>query len=366
LFSTADKKVIQCTLDGRKIRVWPHIDIGARRRQPPGSGRPGTLATKSHEKCIDFRGHNPFAERILKEGGKCKYCNSQRIVKDGHQPNGKQRYKCNDCGHKFVEPDRLVKTHEDKRVIAIGLELYFEGLSLRKVCRMLKKLYGVSVEPSTVWRWMNKYTPLAKKFIQSLTPSTKRGMFHCDETCIVSKGKKNPNFWYWDGIDRDTRFVMGSHLTQGFGKAGHTANDAAAFFEDLKIQYKARPKHVIVDGLAAYKPGLKKVYGGWTAHRHIKFISWAGIAKEMPSNNNRIERHHNYIKSRTKVMRGMQNPWGILEGLNIHYNFIRFHMTLKTTPARIAGIRLPFTDGWGDMIRWSTYHDTLSNSSSSS
>jgi len=159
---------------------------------------------------------------------------------------------------------------------------------------------------------------------------------------------------------------MGTYLSVGRGREAQTVGDAAALFKDVKTQYKDKPETIIVDGLKAYWRGLKRVYGWRTSTYEINFISEAGLAKKMPSNNNRIERYHNYIKSRTKVMRGMQNPWGILEGLNIHYNFIRPHMTLKTTPARIAGIDLPFTDGWGDLIRWSTYHDTLSNSSSSS
>ena len=79
----------------------------------------------------------------------------------------------------------------------------------------------------------------------------------------------------------------------------------------------------------------------------------------MPNNNNRIERYHNEIKARTKVMRGMQNPMGILDGIRIHHNFIREHQTLGTTPAKVAGIELPMEDGWGDLIQFSSiYHNS--------
>jgi len=292
--------------------------------------------------------------------GKCKFCNGDHLIKDGYQPNSKQRWKCNDCSHKFVNPERPVKAYVDSRTIAIGLELYYEGLSLRKVSRMLKRLYGVKVSQMSIWKWIQKYTPLVKDFVQSLTPSSRRGMFHTDETYIPRKRPKEKEIWYWDCIDHDSRYIVGSHLSRGCCVA-KPIKDAAKFFRYVKKQYKTHPNTVIVDGLLSYYKGLKRAFGGMTVKNKIDFTPNAGIAKEMPKNNLRIERYHNFLKARIKVMRGMMNPTGIMDGLTIYYNFIRPHMTLKTTPARMAGIRLPITDGWADLIRWSTYHNTLTS-----
>ncbi|PSB12554.1 hypothetical protein C7B62_01675 [Pleurocapsa sp. CCALA 161] len=33
----------------------------------------------------------------------CPSCNSEQIVKNGKIHNGKQNYKCRDCGRQFVE-----------------------------------------------------------------------------------------------------------------------------------------------------------------------------------------------------------------------------------------------------------------------
>lgn len=171
-----------------------------------------------------------------------------------------------------------------------------------------------------------------------------------DETAIRIKGKDGRGAWYWDAIDRDSSFVLGSYLSES-----RSDNDAHAFFNNCKEQFKGKPNVVICDGLQAYYNGLKQTFGGRTVHYgEIEFISKAGLAKEMPSNNNRIERYHNTIKERIKIMRGMQNPLGILDGFTIHYNFIRRHQTLKTTPAKMASIYLPFEDGWGDLIQFST------------
>ncbi len=79
----------------------------------------------------------------------------------------------------------------------------------------------------------------------------------------------------------------------------------------------------------------------------------------MPNNNNRIERYHNTLREKTKISRGFMNPKHLLDGFTLNYDFIREHQTLKTTPARIAKVKLPFTDGWSNLIDWATYHKTL-------
>ena len=47
------------------------------------------------------------------------------------------------------------------------------------------------------------------------------------------------------------------------------------------------------------------------------------------------------------------------DGFTIHYNFIRPHEGINDmTPAQACKIDLPFEDGWGDLIYWSTIHKT--------
>lgn len=31
----------------------------------------------------------------------CRYCRCNDLIKNGHSPNGTQRYRCNTCGHSF-------------------------------------------------------------------------------------------------------------------------------------------------------------------------------------------------------------------------------------------------------------------------
>ena len=285
------------------------------------------------------------ARKVLEER-RCKFCGSEKIIKWGKQ-SGHQRYMCKDCKHVFDGVQQFPNMRTHYKIIATALDMYFEGLSLWKVSRQLRKIYGVRVSKVTIWNWIQKYTFLVKPFTQSLTPKTREGIWHADETSIYIWGKGGKHTWYWDIIDRDTRFIVGTHLS-----TSKTVGDARAVFIDAKRQVKGRPQKVICDGLPAYYKGLKKAFGGKTVQHKIEFVQKAGIAKEMPANNNRIERFHGTIKERTKIMRGMQNPLGILDGFTLHYNFIRRHQTLGTTPARVAGIKLPFEDGWADLIQF--------------
>lgn len=310
------------------------------------------IVLSTSRKVNDFGANNPFVGEILSDNGGCKFCNSDKLVKHGKQ-NGKQRFLCKSCGHKFVNPDHHTRMRVPKEAIAFALEVYYDGLSLRKVARYLRKLFNVKVSQVTVWNWIQKYSPLVKEFMQSLTP-TLGGIWHVDETYVRVKGE---GWWYWEVMDRDTRMILGTHLSKT-----RTKKDAKAVFKDAYETSKEIPETVICDGLPTYYGGLKMALGGRTVHDKINFIQKAGISKAMPSNNNRIERFHNTLKERTKVMRGFMNPRQLLDGFSLNYNLIRSHQTLKTTPARIAGIKLPFNDGWGNLIDWATYHRTLSES----
>ncbi|MEM7819202.1 MAG: hypothetical protein QXD48_00015 [Candidatus Aenigmatarchaeota archaeon] len=55
-------------------------------------------------------------------------------------------------------------------VIVTSLDLYFEGLSVRKVQRQIAKIFEVKVSQVSIWKWVMKYSALAKEFVNTLTP----------------------------------------------------------------------------------------------------------------------------------------------------------------------------------------------------
>ena len=104
------------------------------------------------------------------------------------------------------------------------------------------------------------------------------------------------------------------------------------------------PNKVITDKLASY---LDVRYGKDT--EHIRSRPFA-----VEDNTQMIERFHETLKQRTKVMRGLKNLESAIDFINgwlVHYNYLRPHTALgDKTPAEAAGIDFPYDD-WADITR---------------
>lgn len=53
--------------------------------------------------------------------------------------------------------------------ITNALQLYFSGESLRSIQKFLK-LQGVTVDHTTIYKWISKYTKLMKTHLDKITP----------------------------------------------------------------------------------------------------------------------------------------------------------------------------------------------------
>jgi transposase-like protein len=71
----------------------------------------------------------------------CPSCSSSRTVKNGRIHNGKQRFKCYECGRQFVE-------HPEKKVIDSATRELIDRLLLERI-----SLAGIAraVQVSEVW-----------------------------------------------------------------------------------------------------------------------------------------------------------------------------------------------------------------------
>ena len=66
----------------------------------------------------------------------CPSCSSEKTVKNGHIYNGKQRFKCHECGRQFVEnPQKIVIDQEKREQID---RLLLERISLAGIARAVK------------------------------------------------------------------------------------------------------------------------------------------------------------------------------------------------------------------------------------
>lgn len=269
---------------------------------------------------------------------KCKFCESDNIVKYGLQ-RGIQQYLCRACGRKFSDKDTLEGKQTPTAEIGAALSMFYDGLSLSKISGQLKGIFDNNVDPSTIYRWILEYSQRA---IEILTPlQLKLGdVWVADETVIDINGRK---IWFWDIIDEQTRFLLASNLS-----VSRSLDDATDVMEKALQRSKAFPNYILSDKLPAYPRGIERVFG-----EHAQHIQSQGFTADI--NTNLIERFHGTLKDRVKILRGfksLESAEIILEGFIINYNFFRPHMTLdNTTPAQEAGVYLSFNT-WEGLLRY--------------
>ena len=78
---------------------------------------------------------------------KCRNCESQNIVKNGHNASGSQQYWCKDCGkHGVLEPKRGYTEAQKEQIVSA----YYERSSMRGI----QRAFGVS--RPTLASWLKK------------------------------------------------------------------------------------------------------------------------------------------------------------------------------------------------------------------
>jgi len=278
---------------------------------------------------------------------KCKYCGSERLVKDG-KVKGKQVFKCKDCKKRFYLNGKFAKMRTGKNLIVTALNLYYDGLSLRKTQRNLKQIFGEDVSQVTILNWIKKYSRLVKKYMVTLVPQLS-GLWHEDETMIQCEGR---SIWFWEMIDEDTKFMVASHLS-----GTRTLEDTIAIFRKGFEQSKIRPKAVFVDGNIVYSRAFNKVFYTLRKATRPELVQRVGVRTR--ETNNLVERLHGTLKDRTKPVRGLksfESTKAILEGYVVHYNCVRPHQSLGgKTPSQAARMNAP--SNWKGLIEEATKHE---------
>ncbi len=278
----------------------------------------------------------------------CKYCESENVVKNG-SAKGEPIFKCKACGHRFTEGSDFPKMRTQSRIISASIDMYFEGLSVRKIQTQIEKLFGVDVSQMAVWKWIMKYSKLVSRYVETLSPQL-LGIYHVDETAIKCKGVQK---WFWEIIDEQTKFLVAGHLS-----ASRTTEDAVQLFEKSIQVAKRKPTSIYCDGLPAYVDGYNKVFYTMKKEGRPELIRKVGIRNI--HNQNAVERLHCTLKDRLKPARGLKNEETVrtlLEGWVVHYNYVRKHQTLKMTPAQASGLNVE--PDWNVLVKEATKEEAL-------
>jgi len=260
---------------------------------------------------------------------RCDRCDSHRIVKRGHRKTKhglRQTYMCKECGCRFtIGPIKHRKANT--KLIALCLDLYHKGLSLRKIADTVYQFYGVRIHHDTVRVWINTYMSKITEYVNKFEPNV-GDRWNVDEQKIRADGNM---VWSWNALDNKTRFLIANAVT-------YHRNDKSAqiVFKKARNQVGGCPVDIVTDGLKSYPNAIKAVFGDNVTH-----IGNVGIRDKI--NNNNVERFHGTYRERDKVMRGLENKETasqMLENYRTYYNFVREHSVLGKTPSEEAGINL--------------------------
>ena len=216
---------------------------------------------------------------------KCDRCGSEQFTKAGRDRYARQLYHCRACGRRMTERSRSAfsgyRFPDD--IIALAVRWYLRyRLPYADLSELLAER-GIHVDPSTIFDWVQQFTPL----YQEAARSHRRRVGQCwsiDETYRRIAGR-----WCYAfrAIDEDGQ-VIDVYVSP-------TRDTAAAtrFLTQAVESTEVTPTMATTDKAAIYPPALAAVL---PEVKHIR-----GKMEQQ-----RIERDHQHLKGRTRSMRGFQ------------------------------------------------------------
>ena len=101
------------------------------------------------------------------------------------------------------------------KTITLTLDLYFKGVSLRKIADHLKQFENTTVNQATILRWIRKYLKLLGGYAEKYKVEV-GNIWHSDETTVFIKkeGEKKYYQWIWNVMDAKTRYLLACQVTE--------------------------------------------------------------------------------------------------------------------------------------------------------
>lgn len=216
---------------------------------------------------------------------RCQRCAGNEFTKAGRDRSGRQLYHCSACTHRQTmrSASAFCGYRFPDDIIALAVRWYLRfRLPYADVSELLAER-GVQVDPSTVFDWVQQFTPLYK---DAARPHRRRvgRRWSIDETYIRIAGR-----WCYAfrAIDEEGQ-VIDVYVSP-------TRDTAAAttFLERAVESSAVTPYRATTDKAPIYPPAFAAVLP------EVEHIT--GKAEQQ-----RIERDHQHLKGRTRCMRGFQ------------------------------------------------------------
>jgi len=230
--------------------------------------------------------------------------------------------------------------------IAYLLDHFYAGVSLRKLKRLFRALFGIPISEATILRRILYWIPAV------------------DEALVynIEKGGGNFDFKFGDMWETDEMFFpMGKtelalmivrDLKTGFDVGVNidfsvTIKAVTIEFKNAKSTAKKSPVELRCDGLNVYESAAKEVFGNETKLSVHK-------KEDKRGKNSAIEGHNGVFKARFNAMKSLHSKEKshiIIKGMVIDYNFVNPSPSLnEMTPAEVALNKKPI-DGIHSWLR---------------
>ncbi len=269
-------------------------------------------------------------------------------------------------------------------IIISAIMMYMCRMSVSTIAFVLGK------QEKTIERWIKKVSPHCEDIIKYKLNRKNHNFtskfLQMDELWSYA-WKKNAKLWIWTGIDVTTRLFIAFHI------GNRTMGSAEKLIKMIKARTNCTPTLITTDGFSAYIESINKFFKKSMYAQVVKVLKCWHIVKVTKTviSDHSIEQIEEFIKKLGNVGRTINTSY--VERFNltlrqslcslvrktlsaaktkkelrrqthifqVHYNFIRPHMSLtigkgkgklKRTPAMAAGL----TDrmwNWEEML---TYH----------
>jgi IS1 family transposase/transposase-like protein len=128
----------------------------------------------------------------------CPRCGSEKLVKNGHDYKGAQKYACKGCGRYGTLHGQTGYSETVQQQVKRGV---LERLSLRGLERLL------AISRRTVQRWLAGWVQAVPALETTLTPAEPADVLELDELWSFVGSKAQPR-WLWLALCRRTRQVV--------------------------------------------------------------------------------------------------------------------------------------------------------------
>lgn len=282
----------------------------------------------------------------------CPYCKKKNIVRRGKRKTQNrgliQRYYCKDCNKRFVVDDGFLKMKNTPQKVTLCLDLFYRGISTRKVQEHLQAFYPHNSSNVSIYKWIIKYAKIIARFTEKLNLKVGNEIQVDEMEYRVNKKKA----FFIDSIDTETRFMVASEFVRG-----RTTEDLKQVILKAKEKTDNQISICTTDGFYAYQQAVKSVFG--YNNKLGKYNVEHNIVTQLKNEgfNHKVERMHSNIRARTKTFRGFGSLNGanaVMKGYETYYNFIRKHQAIGKCPYELACPELKLgLNKWLDLIKLS-------------